>query len=109
VPTYVTLRSVNVFHHPNVPEGCRGLDTSRHLSAVSGGNLLVGEFVGPEGQPYVLVVNKDLHGSTVFSLEPKVAGAISVISAYTGMPTGFAGEQVWLAAGQGMLLRLGQA
>jgi len=107
VPTYVTLKSLNVFHHPDVPEGCRGLDTSVHLTALSGGDLMAGEFEGPEGEPYVLVVNKDLHRSTNFGLTPKAAGAISVVSAYTGHVTPFAGEQVWLAAGQGMLLRLG--
>ena len=32
VPTYITLKSVNVFHHPNVPDGCRGLDSSVHLT-----------------------------------------------------------------------------
>lgn len=107
-PKYVTLKSVNVFHHPNVPEGCRGLDSSRHLTSLDGGDLLAGEFEGPAGEPYVLIVNKDLHNSTAFGLTPKMAGSISVISAYTGQPTGFGGEQVWLAAGQGMLLRLGQ-
>lgn len=107
-PTYVTLKSVNVFHHPNVPEGCQGLESSRHLTSLDGGDLLAGEFEGPGGEPYVLIVNKDLHRSTAFGFTPKVAGDISVISAYTGQPTGFGGEQVWLAAGQGMLLRLGQ-
>jgi hypothetical protein len=108
VPTYVRLKSVNVFHHPNVPEGCRGLDSSRFLTALDGGDLLAGEFEGPAGEPYVLIVNKDLHNSTAFGFTPKVAGSISVISAYTGQPVSFGGEQVWLAAGQGMLLRLGQ-
>lgn len=107
-PTYVTLKSVGVFHHPNVPEGCQGLDSSRHLNSLDGGDLLAGEFEGPGAEPYVLIVNKDLHRSTGFGLTPKVAGSISVISAYTGQPLGFGGEHVWLAPGQGMLLRLGQ-
>ena len=107
-PTYITLKSVNVFHHPNVPEGCRGLDSSRFLTSLDGGDLLAGEFEGPAGEPYVLVVNKGLHKSTAFGLTPKVAGTVTVISAYSGQPTGFGGEQVWLAAGQGMLLRLAQ-
>lgn len=106
-PTYIKLKSVNVFHHPNVPEGCRGLDSSVHLTALDGGDLMAGEFEGPAGEPYVLVVNKDLHRSTAFGLTPKAAGQMRVVSAYTGNETPFAGEQVWLAAGQGMLLRLG--
>jgi len=108
VPTYVTLNSVNVFHHPNVPDGCRGLDSSVHLTDLQGGDLMAGEFGGPAGEPYVLVVNKDLHRSTAFGITPKVEGKVEVISAYTGQPTPFTGEQVWLAAGQGMLLRLGR-
>lgn len=108
VPTYITLKSVNVFHHPNVPDGCRGLDSSVHLTDLQGGDLMAGEFEGPAGEPYVLVVNKGLHRSTAFGITPKAEGNVEVISAYTGQPTPFTGEQVWLEAGQGMLLRLGR-
>lgn len=103
-PTYVTLKSVNVFHHPEVPKECRGIATSRHLSALSGGSLVVGELVGPEERPYALVVNKDLHRSARFSLHFKAGEAITQINAQTGQPQPFAGEQAWLAPGQGMLL-----
>ena len=105
-PTYITLKSVNVFHHPNVPEGCRGLDTARHVAEVSGGDLLVGEFEDPQGRPYAMVVNKDLHRSTPFTVKFKHGGAISMISAYTGSEAPWTGEQVWLAPGQGMLLKV---
>lgn len=107
-PTYIQLKSVNVFHHPNVPEGCVGLDTSRFLAEVTGGDLLVGEFEGPEGRPYVMVVNKDLHRSTPFGVRFKEAGPIMMVSAYTGQAQGWGGEQSWLAPGQGMLLFLGR-
>ncbi len=105
-PTYITLESVNVFHHPTVPEGCRGLDSSRHLSAVNGGELLVGEFEGPGGRPYVLVVNKDLHRSTPFDVTFKAAGRLELVNPYSGSHDPWGGEHKWLAPGQGMLLGL---
>jgi hypothetical protein len=103
-PTYLKLKSVNVFHHPEVPEGCSGMQTSRYLSEVVGTNLLVGEFEGPGGQPFALVVNKDLHRSTSFRIKFKQEGAIQLVNPYTGNLEAWAGETNWLAAGQGMLL-----
>jgi hypothetical protein len=105
-PTYITLKSVNVFHHPNVPEGCSGIGTSKYLSSVSGDDLLVGEFEGPGGVPYVMVVNKSLHVSTAFGVTFKEAGQVNRVSAYTGATNPWGGEDSWLAAGQGMLLCL---
>ncbi|MBN2312191.1 MAG: hypothetical protein JXR94_24645 [Candidatus Hydrogenedentes bacterium] len=105
-PTYLTLTSVNVFHHPGVPEGCTGIATSKHLKSVSGKQLLVGEFEGPKGQPFVMVVNTDLHHSTPFDVEFKGQGGIFCTSAYTGATGAWGGEGKWLAPGQGMLLSL---
>lgn len=107
-PTYLKLKSINVFHHPNVPEGCSRIATSKLLASVEGGSLLVGEFEGPGGQPYAMVVNKDLHKSTWFSVKFKSAGRIDRVSAYTGDTGPWGGEDCWLAAGQGMLLCLGK-
>ncbi len=105
-PTYITLKSVNVFHHPNVPEGCSGIGTSKYLASVSGDDLLVGEFEGPGGVPYVMVVNKSLHVSTAFGVAFKEPGQVNRVSAYTGATGSWGGEDCWLAAGQGMLLCL---
>lgn len=106
-PVYLTLTSINVFHHGGeVPEGCSGDDTSVHLDAVSGGDLLVGEFTGPAGQPAVLIVNKDLQSSTALDVRFKRAGRVQLVSPYHGGLVDFAGEQVWLAPGQGSLLLL---
>lgn len=103
-PVYLTLKSVNVFHHPDVPEGCKGMASSKLLKSVEGGNLLVGEFEGPKGEPYVMIVNKDLHKSTAFGVQFKQEGQVCRVSAYTGSTDPFGGEDCWLAAGQGMLL-----
>jgi len=105
-PIYCTLKSVNVFHHGDVPEGCSGDDTSVHLVSVDGGSLLVGEFEGPQGQPAVFVVNKDIHTSTPFAVRFRRAGRVCVVSPYRGTLTDLAGEQDWLAPGQGALLLL---
>ncbi len=104
-PTYIRLRSVHVFHHPEVPRGCAPVTTSRFLDQVAGGNLLVGEFEDPEGRPWVLIVNKSLTRSTPYSVKFKSPGRLVQASAFTG--TVNAGSETnWLAPGQGMLLGL---
>ncbi len=103
-PTYLTLRSTGVFHHPNVPEGCQGISISRHVSELTGGSLVAGEFDDPLGRPFVILVNKDLHRSTPFTIRFQSPGTVWQVSAYTGQPVPLAGEQAWLAPGQGMML-----
>jgi hypothetical protein len=103
-PVYLTLRSVNVFHHPEVPAGCSGVRTSRLTAKVRGRSLMVGEFEGPGGQPFVLVVNKSLQHSTTFQVEFKEPGQIHLLNAYTGRAEPWVGVNDWLAPGQGMLL-----
>lgn len=105
-PVYLTLKSINVFHHPEVPSGCSGVETSKLLKSVAGDNLLVGEFQGPDGQPFVMIVNKDLHKSTPFDLKFKEDGQIQKVNAYSGTIGAWGGEDDWLAAGQGALLCL---
>ena len=106
-PTYVRLKSVNVFHHPDVPTSCTGIATSRFVQSVSGdGSYLVGEFKGSEGDAYAMVVNKNYHRSANFEAKFKGAGAVQIVNAYTGKEVEFAGENNWLAPGQGMLLHL---
>lgn len=103
-PTYMKLKSVNVFHHPNVPKNCKGIETSRYLKSVVGDDLLVGEFEGPNGQPFVMVVNKSLHTSTNFAVEFKEQGQIQKVNQYTNRIGNLGREEDWLAAGQGALL-----
>lgn len=103
-PVYLTLKSVNVFHHPNVPEGCSGMDTSRFVASLSGTDLLLGEFEDTGANPFVMVVNKDLKKSTSFQLTFKTPGTVQFVSPYTGTLAPWAGENIWLAPGQGMLL-----
>jgi len=76
--TYIGLKSVNVFHNPNVPKGCSGIGTSKYLAKANGGDLLVGEFEGNGGIPYVMVVNKSLTVSIVPDIEFKEAALNSI-------------------------------
>jgi hypothetical protein len=103
---YLTLKSINVFHFPKAPKGCSGLKTSRWLKDLKGADLLVGEFEGPNGQPFVMVVNKNLHRSTAYHIAFKDPGEVQFVSAYTGEIGSWGGEHTWLAPGQGMLLAL---
>ena len=83
-----------------------GMDSSKYLAEVSGGDFLVGEFEGPSGTPFVMIVNKDIHTSTAFGVKFKGEGKVMMTSAYTGVTSPFGGENNWLAPGQGVLLSL---
>lgn len=105
-PVYLTLKSVNVFHSGNIPAKCKGIETSKHVKSIQGKNMLVGEFDGPDGVPYAMVVNKDMNESVCFDIEFKKPGTVMLTSSYTGEEMEFTGEQKWLAPGQGMLLHV---
>lgn len=105
-PTYLKCKSINVFHHDDDAAGRRTPKTSRLLCELGGGSLLVGEFEGPNQQPFVMLVNKSLQHSFHFHVRFKKAGTIKMINAYTGRCEPWAGENNWLAAGQGMFLCL---
>jgi hypothetical protein len=108
-PTYLKLKSVNVFHHPNIPKGCRGMDSAKLVAQLQGdGDLLVGEFEGPAQTPYAMVVNKSITKSCHFSVKFKGEGKIYITSPFTGLDNLFGGEHVWLSPGQGKLLHPGQ-
>lgn len=105
-PTYTKLKSVNVFHYPNVPDSCKGIDTSKYVKEVKGGDFLVGEFESPDGRPYVMLVNKDINKSANFSIIFKWPGKVMMVNQYTGTEYPAGGEHDWLAPGQGVLLSL---
>lgn len=105
-PTLLKLTSDRVYHFGKVPTGCTGPDKSSLVEAI-GGAMLVGDFTHEDGARYVLVVNKDLAGSV--PCQPrfrKAPSRLEMVSPYTGERVPFEGEQVWLAPGQGALLKL---
>ncbi len=104
-PVYIKLKSVNVFYHPDVPWGCKGIESSRYLKSIEGkGPFAVGEFEHPDGKPYFLILNRNLTKSTWFKVIPKKDGKLMKVSSFTGKTGTFSAENDWLAQGQGMLL-----
>lgn len=106
-PTLLQLNSDDVYHIGAVPKGCQGPPTNSLVSGVPGDNFVVGEFTHRDGSRYVMIVNKDRTksrpGYPQFRKSPR---RLQHVSPYTGALTPFEGEYVWLAPGQGVLLKL---
>ena len=106
-PTITQLKSVNVFHHPVVPQGCHGLESSRFVADIRGaGPFAVGEFEDAQGRPAVMVVNRDLVRSTTFALTLKQKSPMQRVSSFTGKIRPMGAEDEWLPPGEGLLLLL---
>jgi hypothetical protein len=105
-PTLLQLKCDDAYHIGTVPAGCHGPATNSLVSTIEGGNVLVGDFTHTDGSRYVMVVNKSLTGSRPcwpqFRKSPK---SLKHISPYSGAVTPYEGEYVWLAPGQGVLLK----
>jgi hypothetical protein len=105
-PTLLKLTSNEVYHFGDVPPGASGPPDASLVAAVPG-PMLVGDFTHDDGSRYVMIVNKDFVKSTVcfpqFRTPPK---ALQMVSPYSGALIPYEGEQVWLAPGQGVLLKL---
>jgi hypothetical protein len=106
-PTILQLSSDDVYHIGSVPTGCKAPPTNSLVSGVAGDNFLVGEFTHSDKTRYVMVVNKDLAKSRVCSPQfRKAPRRLLHVSPYSGTLIPFEGEYVWLAPGQGVLLKL---
>jgi hypothetical protein len=105
-PTLLKLTSDRVYHFGDVPPGCSGPDEQSLVKAIAG-PMLVGDFTHEDGSRYALIVNKDFAASAVCGpqFREPVAG-LEMVSPYHGQLVPYAGEQVWLAPGQGALLKL---
>jgi len=107
VPIYSKLKSVNVFHAGGpIPRNAQGIESSKYIESFGGGSLLFGEFVDPEGKPYVMVVNKSLKESVPLHVVFKGEGQIMMVCPSNRGIVPFAGEQGWLAPGCGVLLTI---
>lgn len=105
-PTYLGLKSVNVFHTRENPTGSLTFESSHFLESISGGSFVVGEFEAPDGQPHIIVVNKDLRQSAPVKVCFKQQGQMMRISPYSGKSSPIGAEDGWLAPGQGVLLAI---
>ena len=89
-----------------VPKSARGPSTNSLVAGVTGDTFLVGDFTHRDGSRYVIVVNKDLAKShPCFPQFRKSPRHLQHVSPYSGVLTPFEGEHVWLAPGQGVLLK----
>lgn len=105
-PTLLKLTSDRVYHFGDVPNGASGPDKDSLVETI-GGRMLVGDFTHEDSSLYVLVVNKDVVGSA--PCQPKFRkppSRVEKVSPYSGSLVPFAGERIWLAPGQGALLKL---
>jgi len=105
-PTLLQLQCDDAYHLGEIPPHCKGPPTNSLVVSVPGGNFLVGEFTHQDGSRYVLIVNKDLAKShPCLPQLRKPPRRLQHISPYTGSLTAFESEFVWLAPGQGVLLK----
>lgn len=105
-PTLLQLTSDEVYHVGQTPTGCKGPPTNSVISNVAGGNFLIGEFTHGDGSRYIMIVNKDLSKSHPCSPQfRKPPRRLQHISPYSGSLTPLEGEYVWLAPGQGVLIK----
>jgi hypothetical protein len=106
-PTLLQLTSDDVYHIGKIPGGCKGPPTNSLVTGVSGNDFVVGEFTHRDGSRYVMIVNKNFGRSIPCSPQfRKPPRRLQQVSPYSGALTAFEGEQVWLAPGQGVLLKL---
>jgi len=104
-PTLLKLRSDRVYHFGEVPRGAQAPPTDSLVETIDG-PMLVGEFTHEDGSRYLLIVNKSFTASAPCRPKLRTEASLEQVSPYTGRPTPFGGEGVWLAPGQGALLRI---
>ena len=106
-PTLLQLTSDDVYHIGKIPTGAKGPPTNSLISTVTGDDFLVGEFAHRNGARYVMIANKEFAKSRICSPQfRKAPKRLQHISPYTSELTPFEGEYVWLAPGQGVLLKV---
>jgi hypothetical protein len=105
-PTLLKLKSDRVYHFGDVPKGSTGPD-DQSLVTACGGNVVVGDFTHADGSRYIMIVNKDFTSSIVCGPQYRTPPSkVEHVSQYNGGLAVFGGEDTWLAAGQGVLLKL---
>ena len=106
-PVLLQLTSDDVYHFGALPALCHGPTETSLIKAVNHSDFLVGDFTHNDKSRYVMIVNKSFtkshHCAVEFRNPPR---RIQMVSPYNGRVTDFGGEQLWLAPGQGTLLKL---
>jgi hypothetical protein len=105
-PTLLQLTSDDVYHFGEVPPDCHAPD-EKSLVKDAAKDFMCGDFTHSDGSRYVLLVNKNLKKSRICSPQfRKAPKSVQKVSPYTGQFVPFDGEQVWVAPGQGTLLKV---
>jgi hypothetical protein len=105
------LTSTGVFFSAPAPVDNLPLLPGNLVEAVSCPTpVMVGEFKHADGDAYVMIVNLSLERSAKFTLATRQPReAIKIVSAVDGSLSAFDPKNgLWLVAGQGVLLSLGQ-
>jgi hypothetical protein len=109
-PVLRRLSSTGVyFTTPPPVEGLPALPGNLVESLASPVPMMVGEFSGPGGEHYALLVNLSLERSASFELRTKAAAStLSFVSPVDGALRSFSPgrDGYWLPAGQGLLLKI---
>ncbi len=106
-PTVNRLTSTALYAWPKAHEGLSAFKPDALLAKLQAAQpLMVGEFKHTDGSDYVMLVNCSLTGSTPLEVKAAKAGQILQVSQYSGELVPFEGEALWLAPGQGVLLKL---
>lgn len=106
-PTLLQLTCNDTYHFKNIPAGSHGPTTTSLVTGCEGGDFVCGEFTHTDHSRYALLTNKDVVKSAVcqprFVKPPR---QVQKVSPYSGALEDFAGENVWVQPGQGVLLKL---
>ncbi|MEO7297211.1 MAG: hypothetical protein ABI042_01395 [Verrucomicrobiota bacterium] len=106
-PILLQLTSDDVYHFGAVPDGCHAPGEKSLVKASADGNFMCGDFTHHDGSRYVMLVNRDVVKSHVCSPQFRVAPKkVQKISSFSGNAVAFEGEQLWVAPGHGVLLKL---
>ncbi|MCE5199327.1 hypothetical protein LLG39_10165 [bacterium] len=92
-PMLTNLQSDKIYHTGYVPSGCSGLPSGEVITSVTGGNSLLGFFLGSGGARYVMVVNKDMQYDRTLTINFNSQVALYEVSKTTG-------EHVWVGRQQ---------
>ena len=106
-PTLLQLTSDDVYHFGEAPGGCHGPAETSLVKGSGNADFMCGDFTHKDGSRYVMMLNKNVVKSRVCAPQFRVAPkSVQKVSPYTGELIEFSGEQVWLAPGQGALLKV---
>jgi hypothetical protein len=106
-PVINRLTSDDVYFLGKVPHDCHGSNEKDLVKNVPNGEFCVGDFTHEDGSRYVMIVNTDLKNAHFVAPEyRKAPKRVQMVSPYDGQLTAYEGEQLWLAPGQGRLLKL---